>query len=78
MAEIPETHDGEIARRAVAILRRIVEGGSWYSSAIELDTYAGLDGEDLLIEAKRLLRDADITEEISSQSYTPQSRSGHV
>lgn len=51
---MPDATPGD---RALDLLRRLVEDGAWYGSAIELHNVNGEDAEE---EAARILRDAGI------------------
>lgn len=43
---------------AIVLLRKLLEGASWYHSAIELDF--GVDGEDARVEAEAIVKAADL------------------
>ena len=47
----------EVDQSAQKFLRKLVDLGDWYASAIELDVHHGQDGEELWKEAKKILGD---------------------
>lgn len=45
--------------RAISLIEELLNYGTWYPSAIELNTYgSNRDGDELLTDARRILADA--------------------